>query len=321
MVNVSQVGAGYPGSGSRALPKIYTVIGITTLAALANSFLFSQGAIFLGVLGLLLFLSLFVLQVILLANADRYLTTATILNSLAWASFFYEAISFYYFIAFGFLILFLFLASRRGKDELGDSLKIKTSRVVRSVAGLSLTAVVIFIFVSMVLSGKFTLNEEGVKQLTDTLVTPVAGHYVKDFSSDMETGVLFTRLAERNLAANSALKGLPATLKEKAISQSVVELTKKVEGYADTKIDLDRSVSDNLYQVLQLKINTLAPQAKIYWTLIILGIIFLSVKSIESLIALPLTLLVFILYQAVLVSNFAAVDLKDRSQEVVLLDK
>lgn len=321
MVNVPQVGAEYFGSGSKALPKIYTVIGVTTLAALASSFLFSQGAILFGVLALLLFLSLFVLQVILLANADHYLKTAVILNGLAWASFFYEAISVYYFVAFGFLILFLFLAARRGKGELGDSLKVRISRVVRSVVGLSLTAVVIFIFVSMVLSGKFTLTEEGVKQLTDTLVAPVAQHYVKDFSSDMATGVFFTRLAERNLAANSALKGLPASLKGQAINQSVTELTKEIEGYAGAKIDLSRSVSDNLYQALQLKINTLTPQARIYWTLIILGIIFLSVKSIEYLIALPLTLMVFVLYQAVLVSNFAAVDLKDRSQEVVLLDK
>lgn len=321
MVNVSQVGAGYPGSGSRALPKIYTVIGVTTLAALANSFLFSQGAIFFGVLALLFFLSLFVLQVILLANADHYLTTAVALNSLAWASFFYEAISFYYFIAFGFLILFLFLAGRRGKDELGNSLKIRISRAVRSVVGFSLTAVVIFVFVSMILTGKFTLTEEGVKQLTDALVAPVARHYVKDFSSDMETGAFFTKLAERSLGANSALKGLPASLKGQTVSQSVAELTKEIEGYAGTKIDPGRSVSGNLYQALQVKINTLTPEAKIYWTLILLGIIFLSVKSIESLIALPLTLLVFILYQAVLISNFASVDLKDRSQEVVLLDK
>lgn len=321
MVNVSQAGAGYPRSGSRALPKIYIVIGLTTLTALANSFLFSQGAIFFGVLALLLFLSFFILQVILLANADNFLTTAIILNSLAWASFFYEAISLYYFVAFGFLILFLFLAGRRGKDELGNSLGIKISRAVRSVMGLSLTAVVIFIFVSMVLSGKLTLTEEGTRQLTDTVLTPVAKHYVKDFSPDMETGVLFARLAERNLGANSALKNLPASLKGQAISQSVVELTKGVEGYAGAKIDLGRSVSDNLYQVFQLKINTLTLEAKVYWALIILGIIFLSVKSIESLIAIPLTLLVFILYQLVLVSNFASVDLKDRSQEVVLLDK
>lgn len=321
MVNVPQVGAEYFGSGSKALPKIYTVIGVTTLAALASSFLFSQGAILFGVLALLLFLSLFVLQVILLANADHYLKTAVILNGLAWASFFYEAISVYYFTAFGFLILFLFLAARRGKGELGNSLKVKISRVVRSVVGLSLTAVVIFIFVSMVLSGKFTLTEEGIKQLTDTLVAPVAQHYVKDFSSDMATGVFLTRLAERNLAANSALKGLPAALKGQAINQSVTGLTKEIEGYAGAKIDLSRSVSGNLYQALQFKINTLTPQARIYWTLVILGIIFLSVKSIEYLIALPLTLMVFVLYQAVLVSNFAAVDLKDRSQEVVLLDK
>ena len=321
MVNVSQVGAGYPGSGAKALPKIYTVIGITTLTALANSFLFSQGAIFFGVLALLLFLSLFILQVILLAKADNFLRTAVILNGLAWASFFYEAISFYYFIVFGFLILFLLLAARRGKNELGDSLKIKISRIVRSVIGLSLTAIVIFVFVSMVLAGKFTLTEEGVKQLADVLVAPVARHYVKDFSSDMETGVFFARLAERNLAANSALKGLPSPLKSQVVNQSVTELKKNIEGYLGAEIDLHRSVSGNLYEALQFKINTLTLEAKIYWILIVLGLIFLSIKSIESLIALPLTLFVFILYQAVLISNFASVDLRDRSQEVVLLDK
>ncbi|MEX2032970.1 MAG: hypothetical protein WD889_00215, partial [Candidatus Colwellbacteria bacterium] len=158
-------------------------------------------------------------------------------------------------------------------------------------------------------------------QFTDTLVAPVARHYVKDFSPDMETGVFFARLAERSLAANSALKGLPSPLKNQVINQSVTELEKNIEGYLGAEIDLRRSVSGNLYEALQFKINTLTLEAKIYWILIVLGIIFLSIKSIESLIALPLTLLVFILYQAVLISNFAAVDLKDRSQEVVLLDK
>ena len=321
MVNVSQVGDGYPGSGAKALPKIYAIIGVTTLAALAGSFLFSQGAIFLGVLALPFFLSLFTLQVILLANADNFLRTAVVLNGLAWASFFYEAISLYYFIVFGFLILFLFLAGRRGKNELGDSLKIKVSRIVRSVIGLSLTAIVIFIFASMILAGKFTLTEGGAKQITDTLVAPVARHYVKDFSSDMETGVFFARLAERNLAANSALKGLSSPLKSQVINQSVAELKKNIEGYLGAEIDLHRSVSGNLYEALQFKINTLTLEAKIYWILIILGVIFLSIKSIEFLIALPLTLFVFILYQAVLISNFASIDLRDRSQEVVLLDK
>lgn len=321
MVNVSQVEAGYPGSGSKALPKIYIVIGLTTLTALASSFLFGQGAIFFGVLTLLFFLSLFVLQVILLSNADSFLTTAIVLNSLAWASFFYAAISFYYFVAFGFLILFLFLAGQKGKDELGNSLGVKVSRVVRSVVGLSTTAIVIFIFVSAILSGKLTLTEEGVRQLTDTILTPIAKHYVRDFSPDMETGVLLARLAERNLGANSALMGLPASLKGQAVSQSVAQLTKEIEGYAGAKIDLGRSVSDNLYQAFQFKINTLTLEAKVYWALVILGVIFLSVKSIESLIAIPLTLLTFILYQLALVSNFAAIDLKDRSQEVVLLDK
>ncbi|MDP2650843.1 MAG: hypothetical protein Q8P04_01990, partial [bacterium] len=277
--------------------------------------------IFFGVLALLLFLSLFTLQVILLANADHYLRTAVVLNGLGWASFFYQAVSLYYFVAFGFLILFLFLAGRRGKNELGDSLKIKISRIVRSVIGLSLTAIVIFVFVSMVLAGKFTLTEEGVKQLADVLVAPVARHYVKDFSSDMETGVFFARLAERNLAANSALKGLPSPLKSQVVNQSVTELKKNIEGYLGAEIDLHRSVSGNLYEALQFKINTLTLEAKIYWILIVLGLIFLSIKSIESLIALPLTLFVFILYQAVLISNFASVDLRDRSQEVVLLDK
>lgn len=310
MVNVPQVGAGNPGSGSPPIFKIYTVIAVTTLVALAASFLFSEGMFFFGALALLLFLSLFALQVILLANADHYLTTAVIVNALGWASLFYEAISFYFVIALGFLALFLFLAARRGKDELANSLKIKVGRVVRAVVGLSTTAVIIFTFVSMVLTAKITLTEETVHELTDAVVAPIAKHYVKDFSPDMKTGEFFTKLAERNFATNRA-----------AVNQSVTQLRKDVEGYVGAEIDLSKSVSLNIYQALQFKISTLTLQAKIYWTLIILGAIFLSVKSIEFLIALPLILFTFLFYQLLLVFNFASVDLKDRSQEVVLLKK
>ncbi len=310
MVNVPEAGAEDAGLPSQAVFKIYSIISLTTLTALAASFFFVQGAVSLGTIMLLLFLALFALQVVLLASAEHYLRFAIILNSLGWALPFYAAISFYFIITFGFLILFLFLAGRRGKDELDNSLKIKVSRVVRAVVGLSLTAVVIFTFVSMILAGKIALTEDKVRDLTETVVSPLAKHYVKDFSPDMPTGVFFAGIAERNIAiaANRA-----------AVNQSVAELKREIENYIGAEVDLRRSVSGNLYQALQFKINTLTPQAKLYWALIILGIIFLSIKSIEFLVALPLTLLVFILYQALLVFNFASVGLKDRSQEVVIL--
>ena len=309
MVNVPQAGI-EESSGQAAVFKIYVVVFITSAIALLGGYFISHGAIFWGTLTLLLFLTFFALQVILLGAADNYLRTAVILNSLAWASFFYEAISLYFAIALAFLFLFLFLAARQGKEELTNSLKIKVGRVVRAVVGISTTAVVIFAFVSMILASKITLTEEKVYELTDAVVTPIARHYVKDFSPGMTTGELFTKLAERNLATNRA-----------AVSQAVSQLKKDAEGYVGAEIDLRKSVSLNIYQALQLKISTLTFQAKIYWALIILGFIFLSVKSIEFLIALPLSLLVFLLYQAALVFNFASVGLKDRSQEVVLLDK
>lgn len=292
--------------------KIYSVIGITAVIALASSYFFSRGELFYGILTLLVFLALFALQVILLANADNYLTTAVILNSLAWALFFYSAVSFPFIFAFGFLLFFLFLASRRGKGELNNSLKVKVSRVVRSVIGFSTTAVVIFIFISMILAGKLALTEDKVRELTDIVVTPVAKHYVKEFSPDMETGAFFASIAERNIAIRA---------NRTAVNQSVAEFKKSIEGYAGTEIDLRQSVSDNLYRALQFRVNTLTPQDKIYWAFIIFGIIFLSVKSIEFLIAIPLILLTFLLYQLVLIFNFASVGLKDRSQEVVELDK
>lgn len=312
MVNVPLVGARDGGLNSQAILKIYSIIFATTFISLAASFFFIQGKLFLGTLALLLFLTLFALEVVLLASVARYLRRAVILNSLGWAALFYAAISSYFVAAFGFLVLFLFLAARQGEGELNNSLKIKVGRVVRAVVGLSLTAVVIFTFVAMVSSGKLALTQEKVRELTETIVAPVAKHYVKDFSPDMETGAFFARIAERNIAiaANRA-----------AVNQSVIELKSELERYIGAEIDLRRSVSDNLYQALQFKLNTITPQAKLYWAIIILGIIFLSVKSIEFLIALPLTFLVFILYQAVLVFNFASVDLKDRSQEVVLLNK
>lgn len=312
MVNVPQVGVKDFSSEPPAILKIYTVITITTLTALSSSYFFSQGAIVLGVVMLLAFLTLFALQVILLASADHYLRTAVILNSLGWALSFYKAVSLYFLISFAFLLLFLFLAGRRGKEELANSLKIRLARVVRSVVGLTLTAVIIFTFVAMVLLGNIALTQDKVRQLTDTLVSPIARHYVQDFSPDMKTGDFFKRIAERNIAiaANKV-----------AVSQSVNELKKNIEGYVGAEIDLNRSVSDNLYQALQFKLESLTPEARIYWVLIILGIIFLSVKSIEFLIALPLTLLAFIIYQLLLIFNLISVDLKDRSQEIVILKR
>lgn len=309
MVNVPEVGTGNAGSRS-IVSKIYSVIGITAAIALVGSYFFSRGEVFYGILTLLVFLTLFALQVILLANADKNLTTAVILNSVAWASFFYSAVSFPFIFAFGFLLFFLFLAGRRGKDELNNSLKVKVSRVVQSVIGFALTAVVIFTFVSMILIAKLDLTEERVYRLTDVVVAPIARHYVQDFTPDMETGTFFAKLAERNLITN-----------RQAINQSVAQLKQDIEGYAGTQIDLRRSVAENLYQALQFKISNLTPQAKIYWALIILGMIFLSVKSIEFLIAFPLILFVFIIYQLLLAFNFISIDIKNRRQEVVLLNK
>lgn len=297
---------------SENILKIYTVIVIATLTALLGGYFFSHGSIFLGTLVLLVFLVFFGLQVILLGAADHYLTTAVLLNSLGWAVLFYQAISLYFLLAFAFLFSFLFLAARKGKEELANSLKISVGRVVRAVVGLSLTAVIIFIFVAMILGGVLTLTQDSIRNLTNTVISPIASRYVKDFSPDMETGEFFKRIAERNIAiaSNKAL-----------VNQAVAELKKKAEGYAGTQIDLRRSVEENLYQALQFKLSGLTPEAKVYWLLIILGIIFLAVKSIEFLIALPLILVSFIIYQLLLIFNFASLDFKDRSQEVVILSK
>ncbi len=308
MVNVPASIAEGAGASPAFFFKIYSVIAITTLIALFGGYFFSQGGILLGVVLLLVFLAFFALQVILLGSANHYLTTATVLNGLAWAGFFYGALSFYFLLALGFLILFFYLAARQGKGELENSLKIKISRVVRAVVGLSLTAVIIFVFVSMILAGKVTLTEEGTRSLVDLAITPVAKHYVKDFTPDMGTGIFFTKLAERNPVADRQF-----------VSQSVAQLKKDIEGYVGTEIDLKKSVSENHYQAFQFRVNTLTPQAKLYWALITIGVILLSVKSIEFLVALPLILVVFFLYQVALVFNFAVIDLKDKSQEVVLL--
>ncbi len=323
MVNPAQIEdseeANVIDSTDESIPlKAYSLVGVTTLIALLGGYLLSKGLIFVGTLVAGIFLVCFSLQIIFLGN--RYhLFLAVIINSLALALFFYQAFSFYFIVALLILIGFLYLSVRRGRSEMENLMKVSIFRIVRASIGYGLTALIIFLGAALILNSQFSFTREKVDKLVDATLTPLAKRYVPDFSPEMKMETFLTKLAERNLVANKGFQALSASLKKEAIGQSVVELQRQIEGSLGAKLQLNQSVAENIYQVLLIKVGSLTPVAKLYWSLLLVGLIWLTIKSVEFLIYLPFAILVFIVYELLLALDFAKVEFEPRSKEVVLL--
>ncbi len=298
--------------------KVYSLIGLVTAVALVTSYFFSIDQVSIGVFLTVVFLSLFIIEVILL-DERRYLPGAMFANILGLSFFFFLAFSWFFVGALLVLAVFLALAAYRGKREMKNMVKLHFFKVSRITLGSAITAVIIFFGLLLVLNNEFTVKRQSVDRFVEVAMTPVLRRYVPSFTPEMRTGDFFKSMAESEAAGQPDLAKLSPKTRTQLINQAAAENEKQFEEYLGVELDSKETVSGNMYNVISLKLKGLTPEARLYLGLVFVGIIWLSIKSLEFILYLPLAFLAFIIYELLVVSNLIVIQLEPGSREVVVI--
>jgi hypothetical protein len=313
-----EVSPSYNNHPSAASIKILGLIFFASAVTLAAGYFLAHSLFLYGLLGLIFFLVLFSLEVIFFSDRN-HLILAVFVNALALAIPFYQSFSIELFAAWVALIVFLYLAALGGKKEMKGLMKIQTFRIVRALLWLTIAALVIFLAVALLLQSGFSLTEERTNFLVNKTLGPALRNYVPDFSASMKTEIFLNKLAENSLAANS-FKYLSPLAKKQKVAESAADLRGRIEKLTGVELEPQKSVGENINKIILAKFSRLTPSAKIYWTIIVALLLWLTVKGIEAVVVLPIGLLTFLFYEFLLALNFAAIRLETRSQEVIALD-
>lgn len=305
------------GGGSGALYKVYGLIGLTTVIGAIAGYLLNSGELAYGATALIAFLTLFILEAIFIGERN-HLMTAVVLNTLAFALPFLRLFSLPFLGALALFAVFMLHGAYRGKRVIDNMVKIRFPRLVYVITTSLITAVIIFLSTMLILSSNFSIKKERVDQIIN-LSAPVMDRFVDGFTPEMETGAFLTSFAERDAASSEEFQALPESQKRLVIDRSIANLETRINDFLGVDVNLDVSVSENIHEIAETKLSLLTPRARLYWSIVAIAVIWLSVESVKFLIFIPLTVLAFLAYELLFALGFAALQMESRSKEIISL--
>jgi len=297
--------------------KVYVLIALATLFGALSSYFFNMGALLYGTIFLVLFLTFFMVES-LFVYTKLQIATAVAINAVAFSLPFLRLISIYFVIGFILLFLFLFLGAYRGRREIDNMVKIKFPKLVRVISGSLITAVVLFLSIVVILSSNFSISMERVDQIV-RISTPLVSKFIEGFDANINTGDLLARVTEKQLESSDEFSALSARDKQAVINEQIEELKAGIEEWAGASINLDATVTENIHNVVDMKLSSLTPRAQIYWSAALIATVWLSVQGVEFLVYIPLAILVFLVYELLFAMGFAVIQMESRSKEIISL--
>lgn len=298
--------------------RLLSIVFLTSAIGSMASVFFSSGILLIGIVATVLFVSTFVAQTFFLQDRQSILY-AVIANTLSITLPFYKLLSPLLFIAALILGLFLLAGLYRGQRAAKNSIRIEFTRIGRIISSSTITAIALFLSAVLVISSNFTISSQQTSSLLQFAAIP-AKYYVKDFSPEMSAREFFISLAEDEAEGRPEFQALPESLQERVVDQSALELEMKIEEFIGTDIHSNLSVSENVHRVIQFRLQSLTTQAKIYLGATAILLIWLSVKSIEVILFLPIVFLAYLIYELLLALGFARVEERSASQEVLVVE-
>ncbi len=302
----------------RSLLKISLLILAVTLAAGLTGFFLEREQLLYGSLTGVIFFTLFIIQNLFIKGLDK-LFFASLVESGAMSLPFYQNFSGYFVITVLILIALLFKAAFDSRRELEATIKIRFFRISRLSMNIAVPGVILFFLIMFVIKGGL-FTENGVKVLLQPL-SPVVVKYIPDFSVEAETGELLNDIVVSSLgeAEIKDLNKLPLWAQNQLIAESVRQFKERIEGFIGNKIDLQKSVSTNVYDALNSGYNNLTSSSRAVLITVVLLLLFSFIRSLVPFIHAPIALFSFVIYEILLASNFAVVQLESRSREVIIL--
>lgn len=316
MVNISQT-IPKGNVGFQASTKLFGLIAFTTLAGVLAGFLLNGGLLLYGAIALVIFLTFFILEV-LFTNKQNLLSLTVVLGGFAFALPFWKLTSIYFILAFIVFVAFLFHGAYMGRREMENMVKIRFTRVIHVISSSIITAIVIFLTAVLIMSSNFRVKEERVGQIID-ITAPFLGRFVGEFNADTQARAILNTFVERSLIKNEDFQALSVSQKKLIIDDGVGKLKERIEESLGTNIDLVNSVTANVHNIIENKLGFLTPRAQLYLALMVIAVIWISIRSVEFLVYIPLAILVILVSELLFALGFASIQLESRSKEIISL--
>jgi hypothetical protein len=144
--------------------------------------------------------------------------------------------------------------------------------------------------------------------------TYVPNETVKDFlTNQIESSVV-------TVNGNSISVGsLPASEKNLVVSGAISSSVSQINSSMGVSIDVNSSISDNLLNVMGQKVSQLGQPMKLIVILSLYIILWSTVLLLATILAYVLTVIAFLIFEFLVMTKFAEVQMESRSHEVVTL--
>jgi len=304
----------------RSIPKVAIIGAFGVLTAGAFGFflnLFIEGnssagsaAGFLGI-G---FLAVFLLQTLFL-KSEKIVNLVLLSESFGISVFFFSRFSPAILIAWSLLLLFFWNASRSGRRELDNRLKISFFQIDKQTTHKAITALAIF--VSIIYASADGLAKNGISEKgLEVFLKPAEPLIQKLEISDFSLQMTVFQLADSIIAKQA--NALPASLKNEAVNKALAGLKDQASGYG-----INFKNNDTILKVIQNYINKqlekIPEQIKVVIPFGFGLLIFLTIKGFGFIIRWLVAIPAYILYQLSLVTGFSRLALESRTREIIIL--
>ncbi len=292
-------------------------LGYALEAVVANGGL-DGGNIFAVIIGNIIFLSLFLLQLMFI-KAMKIQAMLALAETMALSLFFLQHWSWLMALAVALLFVFLLSAIRQGMTEMDNQMKIHFFRIEKSLLPKTITALSLFVSILYVdINGVGTAfaSKETIRAILKPAEPVVQLVVSSDFSVDMTVAEFAGSIAAKQFG--DAFTSLPAAAKILAVSEIANQLRQQAATYGIIFKNSD-TVSDVFYSYFFRQFNAIPDQYKRFIPFLVFLLTFFTIRSLGSLLRWIIALPAYVLFQLLLATGFARIGLESRSREIILV--
>ena len=305
-----------------SLLKIIALMALTTLSAGMVGYFLVNPNIVVGLSAIGVFLALFIFQVLLVKSWNKIflgVLAQSVTMALpavidigrlppyvvtAWAIFLFTAVS----------------AEFSGIQKIKDSIIIpfwKVSRIVftRMFVAICLFAAIIYIFVPAPPGSRLASASGAAGEIA--VVRPIK-YFIPEFSSATTVGQLLRMLAERSVNAQKFAQSLSASEKGKLIRETANGLESLIEEKIGP-IDFNLTIGSAIIKTIANYMVNLGFFSFLLANVVILASLSLLFRGVSLLLYFPVSIVVFLIYETLIVTNFISVQYESRSREIAIL--
>ncbi len=268
------------------------------------------------------FLAVFLLQTLFL-KSEKITNLILLLESLGMSVFFFNRISLAILSAWILLLLFLWNASRSGRQELDNRLKISFFQIDKQTTYKAITALSIFISIVYASANGFSqtgISEKGLEAFLKPAEPFIQKLSISNFSFNMTVYQLADSIITEQAAKQLGVQpnAVPASLKNDAINQTLAGLKDKALGYGISFKNND-TVLKIIQNYIAKQLEKIPEQARAVIPFLFGLLVFLTIKGFGLIIRWLVAIPAYIIYELCLTAGFSRLALESRTREIIIL--